>query len=211
MGRKAEDTRARLVEAAERLFAERGIEAVSLRDVSAAAGQRNHSATQYHFVDRAGLVAAVFDARMRLINDRRLSLLAELDRQGRGHDLILLVTAFVQPLVDIVTETGGWYARFLVRARWDPFATDVLRDLPVVSSARETTRRLHEALGDLPAPLRHSRIEKLNTLVIGTVAAWEWSNDRDGEPLAARLMGDDLITTSLAVLTAPAPPATTHA
>ena len=49
-----------IVEAAERLFAERGIEAVSLRDVSAAAGQRNHSAAQYHFGDRAQLVVFAY-------------------------------------------------------------------------------------------------------------------------------------------------------
>ncbi|MEV1201628.1 helix-turn-helix domain-containing protein, partial [Microbispora rosea] len=40
----AETTVRRLVDAAERLFAERGIDAVSLREINAAAGQRNSTA-----------------------------------------------------------------------------------------------------------------------------------------------------------------------
>ena len=40
------------------MIAEHGIE-VPLRDVAAAAGQRNNSAVQYHFGSREGLVAAV--------------------------------------------------------------------------------------------------------------------------------------------------------
>ena len=68
-------TREALVETAERLFAEQGIETVSLRDVSKAAGQRNHSAAQYHFGDRAGLVAAVYEHRMRHVNERRHAML----------------------------------------------------------------------------------------------------------------------------------------
>ena len=86
MGKRGDDARSALIEAAERLFAERGVEAVSLRDVSAAAGQRNHSAAQYHFGDRAGLIAAVYEARMSLVNERRAGLL---DRStGAGGKMI---------------------------------------------------------------------------------------------------------------------------
>ena len=45
----------RMIVVAERLFAERGIEAVSLREVGAACGLRNNSAAQYHFGSRTGL------------------------------------------------------------------------------------------------------------------------------------------------------------
>ncbi|MFI6481818.1 TetR/AcrR family transcriptional regulator [Nonomuraea sp. NPDC050663] len=54
-----EETRNRLISAAERLFAERGVDTVSLREINAAAGQRNNTALQYHFGDRAALVRAV--------------------------------------------------------------------------------------------------------------------------------------------------------
>ena len=57
------DARLRMLVAAERLFAERGIGAVSLREIGAAAGQRNNSAAQYHFGTRQNLVAAILDLR----------------------------------------------------------------------------------------------------------------------------------------------------
>jgi AcrR family transcriptional regulator len=201
--RRGDDARARLVEEAERLFAEHGISAVSLRDVSAAAGQRNHSAAQYHYGDRAGLVAAVFEARMGLVNDRRLEHLALLDDAGFGDDLVGLVAALVEPLVGVIAETGGWYGRFLARVRFDPFATEVVEGLPVAEAVRETNRRLHLALADLPAPVRHGRIEKLNTLLVGTMAAWEWARDQGRQRPDAQLTADELIATGVAVLTAP--------
>ncbi|MDQ4115373.1 MAG: TetR family transcriptional regulator, partial [Actinomycetota bacterium] len=72
----APDTRTKIVLAAERLFAERGMAAVPLRDIVAAAGQRNASAIQYHFGPRPDLVTAVFQYRMGQVNERRLELLA---------------------------------------------------------------------------------------------------------------------------------------
>ena len=49
MPRNADETRTQLMRAAERLFAERGIEVVSLREINRAAAQRNATALQYHF------------------------------------------------------------------------------------------------------------------------------------------------------------------
>ncbi|MEU7878059.1 helix-turn-helix domain-containing protein [Microbispora bryophytorum] len=73
----AETTVQRLVDAAERLFAERGIDAVSLREINAAAGQRNSTALQYHFGDRAGLLKAVLAKHRPEIEARRHQLLDE--------------------------------------------------------------------------------------------------------------------------------------
>ncbi|WP_084958452.1 TetR/AcrR family transcriptional regulator [Thermoactinospora rubra] len=73
----AEATCRRLVSAAEQLFAERGIEAVSLREINAAAGQRNSTALQYHFGDRAGLLRAVLAKHQPGIERHRHRLLDE--------------------------------------------------------------------------------------------------------------------------------------
>jgi AcrR family transcriptional regulator len=188
-----------IVEAAERLFAERGIEAVSLRDVSAAAGQRNHSAAQYHFGDRARLIAAVFEARMSAINERRHQLLDELT----DDDPAALVEALVVPLVAAVTAGHGWYARFLARARWDTLAAEVLADHPAATSVRELNRRLARRMAEAPADVRHSRIEQLHTLVVGTLAGWEWARARNERRLDPAALAADLAATGLAVLTAP--------
>ncbi|WP_169948021.1 helix-turn-helix domain-containing protein [Microbispora sp. H11081] len=78
----AESTVRRLVDAAERLFAERGIDAVSLREINAVAGQRNSTALQYHFGDRAGLLKAVLAKHRPEIEARRHQLLDEYEARG---------------------------------------------------------------------------------------------------------------------------------
>src|SRR5215211_15094 len=150
---RRELARTALLDAAERLFAERGIEAVSLRDVSAAAGQRNHSAAQYHFGDRRGLVAAVFERRMRVVSERRHALLDELEATGHDGDVESIVAAIVIPLTEVVAESEAWYGRFLARSQWDTFATEVVAGLPVGASYRRALDMLAAAT-DLPRHLR---------------------------------------------------------
>ena len=205
MGRRGDDARAALVEHAERLFAERGIESVSLRDVSAAAGQRNHSAAQYHFGDREGLVAAVYQARMSVINERRREHLERSDAEGLGHDVHALLAASVVPLVEVVSSTDGWYGRFLARTRWDSFANGVLAGLPEADSYRAVAERLDMLLGHLPRPVRNSRHDQVHTLVVGTVAGWEWTRARGLPHLCVGMLIDELIATGSALVGAPLP------
>ena len=195
MAVRGDAARLALVEAAERLFAERGIEGVSLRDVSAAAGQRNHNAAQYHFGDRLGLVAAVYENRMRIVNARRHEYLAGVD----DDDVRGLVAAVVVPLVEVVAEIDGWYARFQARARWDTEAWDALQRVPSGDSFTTAMKKLSRTLSDLPSAVRRSRLDQLMTLVLGTIAGWEAGQSR----LSAEALENELISTGVAVLTAP--------
>ena len=63
-----------LVNSARRLFAEQGIEAVSLREVARAAGHRNTNAVQYHFGDRHTLLVAVVEPFEHDVGERRAAL-----------------------------------------------------------------------------------------------------------------------------------------
>lgn len=107
-----------LIETAERLFAERGVNAVSLREIGATAGQRNTGAVRYHFGTKEALVNAVFEHRMTPINARRLAMLAELDATGRSYDLRGLTQAYLMPLAAMLGDPGrpSWYLRFCVHA-----------------------------------------------------------------------------------------------
>ncbi|PQP20023.1 TetR/AcrR family transcriptional regulator [Rhodococcus opacus] len=70
-----------LIEAGAELFAQHGIEGVSLREVTRAAGQRNSTALQYHFGGRAGLVRAIVEQGASSVSIRRNALL---DRQAQA-------------------------------------------------------------------------------------------------------------------------------
>src|SRR4051794_4693030 len=174
-----------------------------MRDVSKAAGQRNHNAAQYHFGDRAGLVAAVYDHRMRHVNERRHAMLAAAADAGRSGDITTVVAAVVHPLAAVVAETAGWYGRFLARTQRDTFARRVVRELPVLSSYDRACELLVAALPDLPSPIVVHRIEQMGTLLIGTVAGWEWRRQLDEPTLSLPILQQDLTTTIAAVLTAP--------
>ena len=104
--RDGTNAREELVSAAGRLFAERGIEGVSLREIMREANQRNTTALQYHFGDRDGLVRALVLKHMHTVAVRRAALL---DVAGSRADLILRdgATMLVQPLIPELTSDDG--------------------------------------------------------------------------------------------------------
>jgi AcrR family transcriptional regulator len=80
----SEDTRERLLNAAEQLFAERGISGTTLRALTKAA-RVNLAAVHYHFGSKEGLLDAVVERRATAMNQERLRELDELERlAGEG-------------------------------------------------------------------------------------------------------------------------------
>jgi AcrR family transcriptional regulator len=95
-----------LISAAERLFAERGSDVVSLREINAAAGSTNASAIQYHFGGRTGLIRAVLERHDVAIEARRHALLDAYEAAG-SDDLRALGAALVEPLAAELGVEGG--------------------------------------------------------------------------------------------------------
>ncbi|MDQ3108146.1 MAG: TetR/AcrR family transcriptional regulator [Actinomycetota bacterium] len=102
----ADGTRARLITAAERLFAERGIDGVSLREINRASGARNAVAVQYHFDDRAGVVRAVVAKHRPVVEALRHDALDEYESAG-GADLWTLAGCLVRPLAAKLADPDG--------------------------------------------------------------------------------------------------------
>jgi AcrR family transcriptional regulator len=110
-------TRLRLIDVAERMFAESGIGAVSLREIGEAAGQKNTGAAKYHFGDRDGLVAAIIELRLADLDYRRQALLARqadaTDRPGIPQLAEALVAPHGAQLKSGILFSG-FYARLLL-------------------------------------------------------------------------------------------------
>lgn len=113
------ETREHLLLTAERLFAQRGIDAVSVREILEAAGQRNKNAAQYYFGGRDGLIAALVTARSEALNQRREALLDELEVAGAQHDLRALCAALVTPMAEALDEPDNHFLGFLARYQLD--------------------------------------------------------------------------------------------
>jgi AcrR family transcriptional regulator len=109
-------TRELLICTAERLFAERGINAVSLREIGVEAGQRNNAATEYHFGTRENLLAAIYVFRARALNERCLELLTELTDEARLDDVGALLRALVVPHAENIQDRNDHFLGFLARA-----------------------------------------------------------------------------------------------
>lgn len=210
----AADTRTRLIEVAERLFAERGVNAVSLREIAAEAGQRNTSAVAYHFGTKENLVTAIYRHRLAPTNELQMRRLAELDDQGRGKDLRGLVEVFVRPMIERLgtTERPSWFLRFVANALY------VERMAPYDLGAEEWTRALYQlytridaCVDELPAPVRIHRWEFFIGLFLHTMAHHE-RRIHAGRPTRMtadrELLAADLVDAGVAVLTAPVSQAT---
>ena len=78
-----------------------------------------------------------------------------------------------------------------------------MQRVPTGASFTTAMRKLNRALGDLPRAVRHSRLDQLMTLVLGTIAGWEGAADRGQSRLSAEALENELISTGVAVLTAP--------
>ncbi|MCB2060555.1 MAG: TetR family transcriptional regulator [Novosphingobium sp.] len=111
---RREATRAALIEAAETMFAEAGVEGVSTRQIAAAIGSSNNNVISYHFGSKEDLIEAIYRHRLPQIDARRHKLLQEADAAGRGHDLAPLMRALWLPLFEQTNEAGQHsYACFL--------------------------------------------------------------------------------------------------
>jgi AcrR family transcriptional regulator len=86
-------TKDALLSAAERLYPERGLDAVSMREITREADQRNSTALQYHFSSKGALVSAVLDRRMKDGDARRLEFLHNLEIDGKLEDVRSLAAA----------------------------------------------------------------------------------------------------------------------
>lgn len=95
----SQDTRERILDAAEALIIERGFAATSLRAIADRA-RVNLAATNYHFGSKMGLLAAVFHRSVEPINAERLRRIKLLEDSKRSLTIQEILEALFMPLVE---------------------------------------------------------------------------------------------------------------
>jgi AcrR family transcriptional regulator len=136
------DTREQIIRSAEVLFASRGIDGVSLREINRAAGQRNASALQYHFGDRNGLVRAVIERHRADTEPRRHALLDQYEAGGIV-DLRALAAALVLPLASKLADQDGGRAYLQINCDVYTRSTSLVELVPR-KDPKSSIRRWHE-------------------------------------------------------------------
>src|SRR4051812_35274425 len=104
-------TRSRILDVAEDLFGERGLDRVSIRDITRKANV-NLAAINYHFGSKNDLIAAVFERRVLPVNEARLAALVLVEKAARTPKLEDILEAFIRPAIPSPTEDGTGGAAF---------------------------------------------------------------------------------------------------
>ena len=170
---RASSTREAILSAAEKLFAEHGVYAVSNRQVSEAAGQGNNAAVGYHFGTKTDLVREIEHRHRMPIERLREEMVAE---AGDSTELRDWVGCLVRPLTDHLAELGNpsWYARFAAQAMADPaYHKIVVKDALTSSSLVHVIDGINRCLPDLPKDVHTERNVMARNLLMHTCAEWE--------------------------------------
>lgn len=156
------NTKAALIRAAERLFAEKGLGTVSVKDITVAAGARNPSAVHYHFGNIEALIREVFAHRFETIEQARLKRLAEIETSKRPWSLEAFMEAAVGPFFEgCLDEDGRLYARFCIQLATDPRfdLLQLVQDIGM-TSAGKMRDDLFRKLNNLPEEMLRTRMRQ---------------------------------------------------
>jgi AcrR family transcriptional regulator len=140
-------TKLAILDAAERLFSRQGFEGTSLRALTTQAGV-NLGAVNYHFSSKDALVLAVLKRRMKPLNEERLALLAQFERdcQGGAVSPEKILEALFRPLLELIerpSKGGRYFLRLIGQCLANPGA--YLKPL-IQEEFAEKMRRFHAAL-----------------------------------------------------------------
>jgi AcrR family transcriptional regulator len=141
----------KLLDAAARLFAERGIENVAVAEIVRAAGQRNASAVNYHFGTRDDLLHAVLARHVPVLAGRRRELL---DVARTAGDVRSAAEAIVRPVTEFAQR--GWRERAYLQIGSDVAAvldrtTPAIRELLTETAGYEAWDLLRSRVALRPA------------------------------------------------------------
>lgn len=203
-------TRNELKRAARRLFAERGIAAVGMREVVEAAGQRNAAAVHYYFGSKDDLLRELLIDGADLIDAGRRTLFDAAEAAGEPPSLRTVVCANVMPCVDLAGETGEreTYFRFIVNVQNERralFRATVPEHSP--GYARYLAH-VHRLLAPLPVGTVNQRLLfaglALQTLIAAREAALDRSDTGDHHFWSRPEALTGIVDAVEAILTSPA-------
>jgi AcrR family transcriptional regulator len=183
------------------LFAERGVDGVTVRQIAEAAGQKNHAAVGYHFGSKEALVRAVVVHGAKLIDALRNQMLNELEARGGPTTLVEITRVLVRS--SLVPSDPPWsecYNRFIVMLQLTNYRLfmDALEDR-WNSGYLRCQNHIRRLLADIPSRQVNRRLVLMGGAMAGIIAARErevadasrdhpmWKNERTIDGIASAL------------------------
>jgi AcrR family transcriptional regulator len=201
-------TRIKIMEAAERLFAERGIDAVALREIAVAADQANNTAVQYHFGTKERLVYEIFKYRTNMFEAHRAAMLERAERAGRLMDARVLLEILCLPHLSISDESGAhpysaFLAQYLTRSRADDIRHPYDDPEVLMPALRRVRQLIVERVHYVPPRLLRLRVSLCKLMFLNMLMRRDSGFPRIDEDISLRRLVDDTLVQMTAALTAP--------
>lgn len=162
----------KLMQTAERLFGEHGVDGVSLRQIVTAAGYANSYAVQHHFGTKEGLLQAVYDMRLPTLDAGRGRRLEQAKKSPDGVAIDELLRAFFMPLIeDFDQHIQKTYQQFNTRLLQSELIPHPYVSSNVAqSSALEIMELLKQQLPPLPDAVFDARLRLASELFLSAMA-----------------------------------------
>ncbi|GAA4673678.1 TetR/AcrR family transcriptional regulator [Gordonia humi] len=202
MAQHGDRARETLLDAAEELFAEHGIDAVSNRRITEHAGTANHSAIKYHFGGRDEMIQALLARGREQITARREQILGELPDQPSLHDL---VGAGVRPWIEYLDSlpVPGHRARFTYQAMFLPSVEEPLRVGIERSVQFDGQMGAIPELAHVPEPVLTARMRLIASLTLRLCASYETDVEAGTASGSWTAVGYFIIDAATGMLSAP--------
>jgi AcrR family transcriptional regulator len=208
---RGERTREHILDTAEILLGDRGVDAVSLREIRIAAGQRNSSAIQFHFGDTAGLLEALAKRHMTRIGELSADIRAELIEEGRGDEVRALVAVMVACYADYIEQGASQRAWVKIASSEVGRPERLVRDFEAYSPTAivDAGMRVFEHLETfLPSEVAMARMITVGNMGVHTCAERARALDATGDGprrrvLDARTFRQNLLAMTRAAMFAP--------
>ena len=161
-------TRATLISVAERLFADKGVDGVTLHEIGKAAGQRNAAVCQYHFGNKEGLLQAIIDKHVPGIVARRHDLLDHIEQKD-AMSVRDVVRAFVQPVAEKLADLDGGRDFVVLNAQLLAIHTVSVQQLGTSPLKLPATDRFSRTLTRALAPLGLPKAVLMQRMLLAAV------------------------------------------
>ncbi len=201
----ADETKLRIIAAAESLYAQRSIDSVSFREIAQTAGNKNTNAVQYHFGNREKLVQAIFAWRVWQMEGPRGAALDRIEHNGEMFDLRTLMRILCEPVLDLTDDQGrhtyaAFMSKYLLQQRpaGVPHAGDTRPDLN--RNLRRILDRMNELVGAEDLHLGDYRIALSYLVVINMLVLSDNEGLQKHDPDRFRKRYETALTMAVAAL-----------
>ena len=109
----SEETKNQIKAAAQILFAQRGVDGVTVQEIVNAAGQRNNAALHYHFGSKEELIRQMVVDGASVLDERRRGMLLEIEARGGPSTIREVMLVLLTPVIELGDdERWRGYIRF---------------------------------------------------------------------------------------------------